>query len=128
MGHGTSLMAPSNRRNAMTSPLRMRPVQRAGFEMSFAAVSEKIVIVGSVRDCWRSTQGRTAKMEFDNDAKIFCRVGKGALVPCPPCVTRVLLEMVGTLRFAHPTDWRLLSLLHSLRATRLAVTHQSIEM
>src|SRR5947208_6586953 len=96
MGHGTSLMAPSNSRNAMTSPLRMRPVQRAGFEMSFAAVSEKIVMVGSVRDCWRSTQGRTAKMEFDNDAKIFCRVGKGALVPCPPCVTRVLLEMVGT--------------------------------
>ena len=34
----------------MTSPLRMRPVQRAGFEMSFAAVSEKIVMVGS--DTW----------------------------------------------------------------------------
>src|SRR2546430_10861906 len=79
MGHGTSLMAPSNRRNAMTSPLRIRPVQRAGFEMSFAAVSEKIVMVGSVRDCWRSTQGRTAKMEFDNDAKFFVGWAKAHL-------------------------------------------------
>ena len=33
--------------------------------------------------------------------KQFRRVGKGALAPCPPFNT--LLEMVGTLRFAHPT-------------------------
>src|SRR2546429_6372386 len=42
-----------------------------------------------------------------------------------PVIGRAFARPVG---FAHPTDWRLLSLLHSLRATRLAVTHQSIEM
>src|SRR5215203_5186594 len=31
-----------------------------------------------------------------------CRVGKGALAPCPPLLFRAC-EMVGTLRFAHPT-------------------------
>jgi hypothetical protein len=30
------------------------------------------------------------------------RVGKGALAPCPPFYPR--REMVGTLRFAHPTQ------------------------
>ena len=32
---------------------------------------------------------------------MVCRVGKGALAPCPP--SRAPLVMVGTLRFAHPT-------------------------
>src|SRR5689334_13843427 len=33
IGHGTSLMAPSNIRNTMTRPERMRPVQRASLEV-----------------------------------------------------------------------------------------------
>src|ERR1041385_358521 len=33
IGHGTSLMAPSNIRNTMTRPERTRPVQRASLEV-----------------------------------------------------------------------------------------------
>src|SRR5258708_40191050 len=40
IGHGTSLMAPSNIRNTMTRPERMRPVQRAaGLEAERVSVT-----------------------------------------------------------------------------------------
>jgi hypothetical protein len=31
------------------------------------------------------------------------RMGKGALAPCPPPIGNKYDELVGTLRFAHPT-------------------------
>src|SRR5438445_2975517 len=49
-GHGTSLMAPSIIRKIMTSALRMRPVQRAGFETGAVAVI--VIMVFSRRLEW----------------------------------------------------------------------------
>src|SRR5438034_5613222 len=39
IGHGTSLMAPSNIRNTMTRAERMRPAQRSGLEAGRVSVT-----------------------------------------------------------------------------------------